>query len=221
MISASALAPNCAYAKVLSAKRPRPASTVEAADRGTMFHAAVELWVRGGQLPEVNDLEIQGWLELLASQWWPPVNAEVEVAWGLRLDGTYVDVDEPEPHVYAAKDGSELLTAGRADVAYERRGMLTVIDWKTGKWPVTAATGNLQVNAAGLALAQRVGAVSYQPIVYYVRDGAFDDGDEVYGRDFELMLAEVRAAATLPLEPRPGSWCDRCWERNVCPKSQA
>lgn len=223
MISASALAPNCGYARILSAKRPRPASTQEAADRGVTFHAAVEAWIKTGELPMVDDLEMQGWLDLLESQWTPPVNAECEIAWGLRLTGSYTDVDEPEPHKYVARDGGELLTAGRADVAWEARGVLHVVDWKTGRWPATAAPMNLQVNAAGIALAKRVGATSYRPAIYYVRDGAWDVGDEVpLGSPVGLgMLHEVRTAALLPPEPRPGSWCSRCWERKQCPQSAA
>lgn len=226
MISASALAPNCGYAKVLSAKRPRPATTVEAADRGTMFHAAVEAWVKTGELPALDDLEIQGWLDLLASQWSPSVNAEVEIAWGLRLlEGgaafCYVDVDEPEPHKYVARDGGELLTAGRADLAWEEKGVIQVVDWKTGKWPATAAMMNLQVNAAGIALAEKLGAISYAPAIYYARDGAWDLGEEVPvgSAVHHGMLREVIAAALLPPEPRPGDWCSRCWERKACPRA--
>lgn len=219
MISASALAPNCAYAKVLSAKRPRPPSTVEAADRGTAFHAAVETWIKEGEYPTVDDLEMQGWLDLLASQWTPPEHAEVEVAWGLRPDGTYTDVDEPEPHVYVARDGGELLTAGRADLVFERAGVLHVVDWKTGRWAAAPAVANLQVHAAGLALAAQTGLHGYLPMIYYVRDGYPDFGDVVpLGSPVRAeMLERVREAATLPPEPRPGPWCARCWERKDCP----
>jgi hypothetical protein len=235
MISASALAPNCGYARILSAKRPRPATTIEAADRGVTFHAAVEAWVKTRKLPVVDDLEMQGWLDLLASQWTPPVDAEVEVAWGIaatwetHADGSYGpvsyiyrDVAELEPHVYVEKTGLPLLTAGRIDLAFERRGVLYVVDWKTGKWPATPAAMNLRVNAAGIALAERTGAASYQPAIYYVRDGVWDEGEEVPvgSRDHALMLQAVREAALLPPEPLPGLWCRRCWERKQCPKAQ-
>lgn len=219
MISASALAPNCGFARILSSKRPRPPSTEEAAARGTTFHAAVETWVKTGEFPAVDDLEIQGWLDLLASQWTPPERAEVEVAWGLRPDGTYTDVDEPEPHVYVARDGGELLTAGRADLAFGRAGILHVVDWKTGRWAAAPAVANLQVNAAGLALAERAGLSAYLPMIYYVRDGYPDFGDVVpLGSPARAdMFERVREAATLPPEPRPGPWCARCWERKDCP----
>lgn len=221
MISASGLAPNCGFAKILSTKRPRPASTVEAADRGTVFHGGVEAWVRTGELPTLDDLEIQGWLDLLASQWLPPVDTEVEIAWGLLPDGAYCDVDEPEPHVYVPRAPHVLLTAGRADAAWQSRGCLYVVDWKTGKWPVTPAASNLQVNAAGIALAARIGAAEYRPGVYYVRDGAWDWGDPVIlgSHAHAEMFAQVTEAAMLPPEPRPGAWCSRCWERKACPSA--
>jgi RecB family exonuclease len=227
VISASALAPNCAYPRVLKAKRPPVATTVEAQERGTLFHKAVESWVTSGNLDAacdmVADLEILGWLHLLAAQWTPPRDAEVEIAWGLRPDGTYTDVDEPEPHVYRARDGGELLTAGRADLAFcWSRGVLHVIDWKTGKWPAPPAAVNLQVNAAGIALAERTGATHYVPAIYYVRDGVLDEGDTVAmgSPAHAAMLEAVRAAATLPPEPRPGDWCSRCWEKRACPAVQ-
>lgn len=224
MISASGLAPDCGFARILNAKRPKPAATVEAADRGTVFHGGVESWAHTGELPAIDDLEIQGWLDLLASQWSPPTNAEVEIAWGLtdHEHAGYVDVDEPEPHVYVARNGAALLTAGRADAAWERAGVLYVVDWKTGKWPVTPAVANLQVNAAGIALAERVGALSYRPAVYYVRDGAWDWGDvvDVQSPSHAEMFAKVRGAALLDETPRPGAWCARCWEKKACPRAQ-
>lgn len=224
MISASGLAPNCGYAKVLSEKRPRAATTIEAADRGTVFHKAVETWLKAGELPAVDDLEISGWLDLLASQWIPPEGVHAETAWGLRPDGSYVDVREPEPHKYVAVDGSPLLTAGRADLDWLDRfdgWLLTNVDLKTGKWPVTPAASNLQVNAGAIALAQLRNARGYVPAVYYVRDGAWDIGDPVLlgSPDWAAQLEAVRAAATLPPEPMPGPWCARCWERKACPKA--
>lgn len=224
MISASSLVRHCRYEKVLKSGREVPPDQQAKIDAGTRFHAAVEAWIRDGALPELeNDPEVQGWLDLLASGWIPPVNTECEIAWGLDLAGAYVDVDEPEPHVYVARDGRELLTAGRADVAFDWRGVLYVVDWKTGKWAVTPAASNLQVHAAGIALAQRAGATSYRPAIYYVRDGHFDGGDEVplNSPAHVAMLAEVREAAFLDDEPHPGDWCGRCWVKRQCPKAAA
>src|SRR5262252_1655424 len=189
MISASALKPNCAYPNVLKKlKQPTPEQQ-GAIDRGTHFHAAVELWLKGGRLPEVNDAEVQGWIDLLASVWRPlPENAHTEIAWGLSPDGDHVMVAEPRPHCYEAMNGAELLTAGRADVCWitgtvSLGRILTVIDFKTGKWPVPVADENLQVNAAGIALMQRFGCDGYLPGIYYARDGHFDWGDSIVMRN--------------------------------------
>ena len=219
IVSASALTRHCGYARLLDRERPKSANAQLACDRGTTFHAAVEAWLKTRELPVVADLEIQGWLDLLASQWEPPIDAETEVAWGLTLLGDYVPVVEREPHVYVARDSSAppLLTAGRADVSW-RPGQVVVADWKTGKYQATPAVANLQVNAAGIALARRAGAGSYQPRVYYARDGFWDDGDVVvFGtRRFEQIFAEVRAAALLDETPRPGAHCGACWSKRVC-----
>lgn len=218
MISASALVPHCAYRRLLKARKPRKPEWDAAADRGTTFHAAVERWIREGVPPVLEDLEMQGWVDLLASQWAPPPGAKTEIAWGLSPDGDHVMVQEATPHVYESMNGRPLLTAGRADVCWGSV-CLYVIDWKTGAWPVTPATENLQVNAAGIALAKRFGARAYVPGVYYVRDGYFDMGErvEIGSIQHAVRFDEVCAAARLDEKvPRPGEWCASCWERRDC-----
>jgi RecB family exonuclease len=220
VISASALKPHCGYINVLSKQRQPTPEQQAAIDQGTRFHAAVELWVKGGRLPQVQDLEVQGWLDLLATTWTPSPGVAVEVAWGLSPDGGRVMVEEPEPHVYRSIDGSPLLTAGRVDVYWiDDTGALRVVDWKTGRWPVTAAVDNLQVNAAGIALAAGFRLPAYQPAIYYARDGAWDWGDVVTMGSVahQAALAAVTAAALLDEKPRPGEWCESCWERRRCP----
>lgn len=219
IVSASALVRHCGHARLLDRERPKSANAQVACDRGTLFHKAVETWIKTRALPVVEDLEIQGWLDLLASQWQPPVDAETEVAWGLTLLGDYVPVVEREPHVYVARDASAppLLTAGRADVSW-RFEHVTVGDWKTGKYPATPAVDNLQVNAAGIALARRAGAGSYQSRIYYARDGFWDDAPEVvFGtRAYDRIFAEIRTAALLDETPRPGAHCGACWSKRAC-----
>lgn len=219
MITASALAPNCAYAKVLSAAKPRRPDQQAKMDRGTAFHALVERWVHERAIPAAADMEMQGWLNMLALSWRPTVDTEAEIPWGLSLDGAHVHVAEPLPHVYEAIDGTTLLTAGRADAAWESKSVLHVADWKAGRWPVAPAAVNLQVNAAGMSLAQRIFTASYKPGIYYVQDGVWDWGDEVLigSPAHAAMFEAVKVAATLPPEPRPGDWCAGCWERRACP----
>ena len=226
VVSASSLVRDCGYQRALRrARKPSPDQQA-AMDRGTTFHQAVETWARTRELPVLADLEMQGWLDLLAAEWAPPVDCEYEVAWGLRTDardygelGAYVEVAEPEPHVYVARDGGPLLTAGRADVAWTSVNCsLAVVDWKTGRWPATPAAHNLQANSAGIALALKRGLRSYTPGVYYARDGYWDWGAQVVlgTPAFEQIWGEIRTAALLDETPRPGEVCRSCWERKGC-----
>lgn len=219
IVSASALVRHCGHARKLDRERPKSANAQAACDRGTVFHMAVETWLSSGVFPLVADLEIQGWLDLLACNWVPPVDAATEIAWGLSLLGDHIDVVEREPHVYVAREVSAppLLTAGRADVAW-RGEHLVVVDWKTGKYQATPAEMNLQVNAAGIALARRAGMGSYQPRIYYARAGFWDDGPVVvFGTPaHKRILDEIRAAALLDETPRPGDHCGTCWSKRAC-----
>lgn len=231
MISASALMRNCGYPRVLKNLPPADAKARAArerrdvaAGRGTVFHAAIEAWVRDGVPGVAEDPEIQGWIDLLASQWAPPPNTYVELAWGLTPDGLGVTVVEAEPHVYVQPSGLELLTAGRSDavwIGYD--GVLYVVDWKTGKWPVTPPPANLQINAACIALATDIlagdtMAHTYVPGVYYARDGVFEWGEpvEIGSLAHAEIFGDIRTAALLDNEPRPGDHCGNCWERKVC-----
>jgi hypothetical protein len=103
---------------------------------------------------------------------------------------------------------------------------LYLVDWKTGKWPVTPPAKNLQVNAAGIALAQRPGFIApptaYVPGIYYTRDGVFEWGEpvELGGPAHLAIFEEIRAAALLDETPRPGDHCGSCWERRACAHAQ-
>lgn len=234
MWSASSLVRHCAHVNVLKRVKPKSVSTQQACDRGTEFHAAVEAWIRTGAVPELADLEMQGWLDLLASQWTPPPGTDTEIPWGLDVYGNHVEVNEPEPHVYVAAGGADLLTAGRGDAAwladvieedsgYVGSDVVHFLDWKTGKWPAPPARENLQVNAGGIALARKFGARAWRPGIYYARDGVFDWGDvvEIGSIAHVEMYADVRASALLPETPIPGDHCGNCWERRNCASADA
>lgn len=230
MITASALRRHCGYAKVLSNRPPVGAKEIaardrrdEAAARGTIFHAAIEAWVKTGTPGVVADPEIQGWIDLLAMQWAPPPGSVTEEAWGLSPEGDYVHVLEPEPHVYVSVKGEPLLTAGRSDISWPAPGTdphrpIYVLDWKTGKWPVTPPAANLQINAAGISHARGLLASTYVPGIYYTRDGVFEWGEpvELGSLAHAQILADVMAAALLDEQPRPGPHCNDCWERKAC-----
>lgn len=223
---------NCGFPRVLKNVLPADAKARAArarrdvaAGRGTVFHGAIETWVRDGVPGTAEDPEIQGWIDLLASQWAPPPGTELEIAWGLTPDGEHVFVEEPESHVYVSPVASvALLTAGRADAAWlGYDGVLYVPDWKTGKWPVTPPASNLQANAAGIALARRWEARAYVPGIYYARDGAFEWGEavEIGSLAHAEIFADITAAAQLDNEPRPGAHCSSCWERKACTYAEA
>jgi hypothetical protein len=145
-----------------------------------------------------------------------------EFAVGLTTNGMGVECDEPEPHVYVAKDGSPLLTAGRADVVWSSivgtKHIVTVRDWKTGKWPVDPPARNLQLTALAMATLLMAGADGYRREIYYVRDG-FTDADEapvMLGTEAWARAADdVCAAARLDDMPRPGPHCYGCWEKRM------
>ncbi len=231
MITASALKRNCGYPRALSKLAPTTAKERDArarrdaaADKGTLFHQAIELWAQGWDLPQVDDGEVQGWLDLLATTWRPLPGMVFELAMGLRPDGTGVVCDEPQPHVYVARDGSELLTAGRADVV---RGLMVplfnhhlviVRDWKTGKWSVDPPERNLQTTALAIAAASIAGADGFMREIYYTRDGHCDADEApvlVGTQEYAALLEEVRAAALLDDSPRPGPHCEGCWESRM------
>lgn len=219
LVSASALT-RCGWARVLKRQKPRSANMITAADRGTLFHKLVEGWATTGVVPVCDDLEMQGWLDLLAMSWEPPKTALFELALGLGPNGEYVDVEEPLPHVYTPKAGLgvPLLTAGRADVVWLIDGIVYVLDWKTGVWAVEQAATNLQFWALGLAAAAKVRAVGIRVGVCYVRDGVFEWSDlvEVGSLAHQERWEDVRAAATVGEAPRPGVNCIGCWERKSC-----
>jgi hypothetical protein len=237
MRSASRLLRYCAYPEVLSTipprtapERLREANKRAAADRGKIFHTGVETWAATGTIPVVEDLEIQGWLDLLASQWKPPVGLITEMAWGLSHDGEHLEVTEPEPHVYVASNGSSLLTAGRLDAGWTQGISVPTNgphiafcgDWKSGRFPVTPAYRNLQANAGGIALAKKLGAAGYVPGIYYCRDGYWDWGEPVMlgSPEHRNIFAEIKAAALLDSgTPVPGEHCATCWERKKCAHS--
>jgi len=218
IVSASSLVRHCGYVRALKKLRKPTADQQAAMDRGTLFHQAIEAWAKTRTLPMLPDMEMQGWIDLMSMEWVPPVDFDCEIAWGLGLDGAFVPVIEPEPHVYGPLDGvTPLLTAGRADGAWWNEGV-DVADWKTGRWPVTPAVDNLQANAAGIALARAQGATSYRPGIYYARDGFWDWGPRVvFGTPaYERIWGEIRMAALLDETPRPGPHCKSCWERRGC-----
>ena len=172
MWTASRLSRHCAHHHQLSELNPRP-SRDAAAKKGTAFHAALQEWLTSGRVPEM-DGEIGQWLATMVENGWAwPDGCELEKTWGLSHWATFVAVEEKPPgsHTYVSLDGEDLMTAGRADALWMAGDVLVVVDWKTGRTLAPPARMNLQVNAAGIALAQRWKARAYVPGIYYAREG--------------------------------------------------
>lgn len=226
--SASALHEHCGFAQVLGKTRKRTKPQRVSMDKGNLFHlyrqhGRTDVPVpREYELSDVDVAEVMAWFELMRSSWVPPEGIAYELAVGLSPVGRYVDVDEPEPHVYAAKDGTPLLTAGRLDAGYPERGVAVVFDSKTGRTLPTPAERNLQLWSLGLAYADKLDAEALRVGLYFARTGEFEwypsatgavalDSDEAARR-----WADVERAALLDETPRPGPHCGSCWERKAC-----
>lgn len=239
MTSASALQRHCGYPRALSKITTKTAKQQVALDKGTAFHSAIELWAKTGDLAAVLagllDDEVRGWVELLAMTWAPGPEVILEAALGLSPHGGYVPVIETEPHVYVPQvKAHALLTAGRADLVgvewmpvapgVEYR-IVRVRDWKTGRYAVSPPAENLQLTALALAAAGLFVAQGFIREIYYARDGYLDADPEPVLLDSDAGMAAwemVEAAAKLDDSPRPGEWCEPCWERRLkrCDRAQ-
>lgn len=222
MWTGSKLDRHCGHRHQLSDLSPHP-SRDKAAQKGKWFHAALEEWRNTGRVPFMADDDVATWLRTMVDSGWQfPEQSELEVCWGLDTWGKFCAVEETAPgsHEYRALDGSDLLTAGRADVdwIFDHTGYLVVADWKTGRFPPEHPSTNLQVNAAGIALAQKWKAPGYIPALYLARSGIWQMGEEVEAGSeaWAAMLDEVKAAARLDDKPNPGPHCYGCWSRKEC-----
>jgi hypothetical protein len=218
MWTASRLSRFCAHANVLSEMHPKKTRDAAAA-KGKTFHAALEEWFKTGAIPSVDDDDVRAWLQIMVDNGWAwPDGCEVETCWGLDTFGHFNAVEETEPHVYRSLAGDDLLTAGRADCAWVHNGLLVVADWKTGRSDAPHADENLQLGAAGIALAGKWKARGYIPTLYYAREGRWQPGNEVIAGtpEWAAMFDAVRDAARLDENPHPGPHCGSCWEKKNC-----
>ena len=218
LITASQLTRHCGYKRKLSKERPRSENAIKAQAKGSSFHECAEVWLRGSEGPLPIDREVKGWVAWLRDIWTPPPGCTPEMPLGLSPEGRYVEVKEPEPHVYVPVVETPLLTAGRADVVWHHDGIAHVLDFKTGKFPVDAPKWNLQLLSLGFAAASFYGSDVMKVGIYYARKGTFVWSDPIHLDSDEAasMWGAVETAATLDETPRPGPHCSRCWERKGC-----
>lgn len=222
--SFSSLRKECAHPELLKLVPRKSYARDKAADMGTVFHAAVEAWIKGA-----NPFDVAGglvgdpykWFTRLVDSWVPPAGTQSEVAIGLDALGAAHEVEEVEPHCYATKNGVELVTAGRLDLRWREGDTLVVCDLKSGQsylgdpWSVPQL-----VAQAVSALALETSAAKWSSVklgVYYARLGLFDFGagprpSEAVGKLFPV----VADWALMTNEPRPGPHCLSCWEKKHC-----
>ena len=219
MITASQLDRHCGYKRVLGGKRTRTPRQQAALDKGTEFHEWLPR-VLAGASPDVEvTRDVASWLVTAKESIKLPPGESWEAPLGLSEGGRYVAVEEPSPHAYRPLDDSKsLLTAGRADVNWNEEGVSTVLDIKTGRFRVDTAERNLQVTSLALAVADRDGSDRYRCGIYYARTGETDWSRAIHLESEAAAKAwgEVEAAAKLDESPRPGPWCQACWEREAC-----
>lgn len=236
MLSCSALARDCAYAKTLSKKRPRSAYVEQTAVEGTRFGALVQDWIEGRPTPEPDELDEQYEnFRDLKRKWQPPAGAVCEFAMGLSKEGRYVPVVEIYPHYYvpshnpdsentwlapfylpAAGDQSILATAGRNDVAWINGNVAIVLDMKRSAMRYPDPETVPQLMALGCMWALANGLEFFQTGLYGLRDGAFVWAQEI--QRVSDVVPEILAMAALPEdEPRTGDHCQSCYERRACP----
>jgi hypothetical protein len=190
----------------------------DAAALGTLFHSMVQLRIMSGAWDFDAPEPVAGWLRRMAEVWTPPDDVETEVACGIADEPLrYVGVTEPEPHRYAAVDGSTLLTAGRADLVWEANGILHVCDLKSGQSYLGPPDDVRQLRAQGLALWLR-GETRPRAVkvgIYYARLGMFDWA-RLSENPINDWYSSVKNAANRSTEPNPGPHCLSCYSRREC-----
>lgn len=224
VISASALNPHCGMARVLRMARTPNESQARAMKRGDAIHAILAEMAHGVDPGEGsgNARTALALFEIAGVPHRPGVFVEMPV--GLTVTGRYVAVEETEPHVYAAIEPGQLLTAGRLDVAWvEMRGDLSVAvvrDYKTGRHATTPAIDNVQVGALGLAFADRCGADAIDIGLAYTWGLDSTGTIPLDSPEAARIWDRVSTAARMDETPRPGPWCEDCWEIRECPATK-
>jgi len=230
MRTASQLTRDCGYVTKLSQLRPRSAYVQSTADEGTRFGKLVQEWLEGREpeAPSALD-EPWSWFEYMRQVWTAPPGIQCEVPLGLSWDGNFVEVTEPNPHIYIPAMGSDpsiLATAGRADITAPIRAMtveglvdaVLVADLKRSAWKYSPPDRHPQLMALGCAFASKIG-VEYMVLgLYGAKDGTWEQSDPV--RVDDLLPAVLEMCALPENEPRPGPWCAGCYERRNCPAAE-
>jgi PD-(D/E)XK nuclease superfamily len=226
--------------------RPRPAPGPAWAHNsfGASVHNALAGWWRlpsaGRTVAAVGDLLGTGWL---AEGFRDQAQSDGWRAQGRAMVKRYVATLDPgdEPvgveRTVAART-ERLALSGRVDRLDDRRGELVVVDYKTGRRPLTVddTRGSLALALYAVAAAATMRRRCVRVELHHLGSGeihAFEHTDESLRRQLgraEQIAADATAAteaATLPaaaadpFPPRPGSQCGWCTFRAHCPEGAA
>lgn len=220
--TASGLDRYCGLKLKLSRENEKPARTQRAATLGTEFHSIAAAHLSHQPLPPMSGATVSGWYAKMLERLIPelPQSVTVEMAVGLAKDGSYVEVHEPQPHVYVARNPTQQLSVGgRLDIAWNHYDTAIVVDIKTGGTALGAPDRLPQLQMLGLAYAAYTHATSLVVGIYYARSGTL-----IWGQKIELpdtaLLEDVIRMAEMSEEPVPGSWCASCYSRKHCASAQ-
>lgn len=118
----------------------------------------------------------------------------------------------------------EVLSEGTADIVIEDEELelITVIDWKFGRQPVTPARDNIQVNAYGTMAAIKRGWSRFRSIIFQPR--IMQKPDEYLASSFSLSIIEARIRTIIDRAKNDpemilslGDHCTYCPARALCP----
>lgn len=197
---------NCpgSYALTKTYNIPEPPS--EDAEEGHELHSAIEL----GKLPEDQEQAelvsrcVTVYKEILASIGQESKLYHEQLVQVLDTDGT-------------------VLTEGTADVVIEdtELEMVTVIDWKFGRNPVSPAGFNLQTMAYGYGAAQKRGWHKCRCIIFQPRLMSKPDQAVFDGFAFNMISVNIRTIISTAKKEfilQMGEHCTYCPARSICPE---
>jgi putative RecB family exonuclease len=223
--------------------RPRPPAGPPWAHNsfGASVHAALAGWWRLPQEGRTEDAaaglvdaawSVQGYRDPAQSQGW--------LARARAMVRRYVATLDPgrEPLGVERTLGartSRLALSGRLDRLDDRDGQLVVVDYKTGRRPLSVddARGSLALALYAIAAAATLRRPCVRVELHHVPTGAvhaFEHTQESLWRqlgraegvaDEAAVAARAAAGAADPFPPRPGAQCGWCDLRAHCPEGAA
>lgn len=219
-----------------SAVLPRVDSLNEHADKGNAKHAFLALCLKLGRdaaLAEVPEeyradcaaLDVSELPASQAGQWLAEVAFAFDVVSGeARILGENIGRE------YAAHGRTERDIAGSADLVGLTPDAVVVIDYKTGRMPVTRCRDNWQMRGLAVMAARALGRSRAQAAVLYLDDDGRPRYDWASWDAFDLdgFAAEMQHMGGIVLDKtaglptlRTGSHCRYCPALTTCPAQGA